>query len=128
VLKNRPKRLERIKVIFALYQRELNDKYECELKDYALKTYNNIILHLNEIDSIISANLFDYDIIVLNKLDKQIIRLSTFEMKYLKTYPVVSINEALEITKEYTELDDLKQHKFTNKLLNNIKEYINNDK
>ena len=41
-------------------------------------------------------------------------------MKFLNQAPAVVINEAIEITKIYTDLDDENQHKFTNRLLDNI--------
>ncbi|HEY8405440.1 MAG TPA: transcription antitermination factor NusB, partial [Acholeplasma sp.] len=56
----------------------------------------------------------------LNKVDKAIIRLATYQLMKKELPGEVVINEAIEITKDYTDLDDEKQHKFTNRLLDNI--------
>ncbi|MGB0417870.1 MAG: transcription antitermination factor NusB [Acholeplasmataceae bacterium] len=51
-------------------------------------------------------------------------RLSTYEMNILKLDPSISINEALNLTREFSMLDDEKQVKFNNKLLDTISKYI----
>ena len=45
-------------------------------------------------------------------------------MKYLEVAPNIAINEALEITREYSSVDNDKQVKFNNKLLDNIAKVI----
>jgi N utilization substance protein B len=85
---------------------------------------NELITDLLEklpiIDEMISSNLTNYTINRLSYYDRAIIRHSIYEVKYLNTPKAIIINEAIEITKIYTDLDDEKQHKFTNKLLDNI--------
>ncbi|MDY0278401.1 MAG: transcription antitermination factor NusB, partial [Acholeplasma sp.] len=44
----------------------------------------------------------------------------TYELKYSDLDTRIIINEAVELTKKLSDLDDGKQHKFTNKLLDNI--------
>jgi len=77
-----------------------------------------------EIDEIISACLVNYTIKRLNLVDLQIIRVATFELLDKKLASAIIINEAVELTKIYTNLDDDKAKAFNNKLLDNIAKYI----
>ena len=114
-MKKQQLRQNRIEIINTLYQIEIGvifNNYD-ELID-------DILSKLEEIDEIISNNLVNYTIDRLSYYDRAIIRYSVYEMKYLQVPAAVVINEAIEITKLYTDLDDEKQHKFTNRLLDNI--------
>ena len=77
-----------------------------------------------EIDEIISNCLVNYTIKRLNLVDLQIIRIATFELLDKKLASAIIINEAVELTKIYTNLDDDKAKAFNNKLLDNISKYI----
>ncbi|WP_162140291.1 transcription antitermination factor NusB [Haploplasma axanthum] len=104
-----------------LYQKDLLSLEDLEIED--LETYeafNDINNKLNEIDDIISANLFNYSIDRLSYIDRAIIRLATYELKFSDVAPAVIINEAIKLTKKYSDLDDEKQHKFNNKVIDNI--------
>src|SRR5690606_38823062 len=79
-----------------------------------------IIERIDEIDQIITSNLTNYTIDRLNKVDLSIIRISVFELLIKEIPGEVMINLAIELTKLYADLDDEKQHKFTNRLLDNI--------
>ena len=79
---------------------------------------------LIKIDKVISDNLDKYTIDRLNYVDRAIIRLATYEMMYTDLAKTIIINEAIEITKEYTNLDDGMQAKFNNKLLDKIAQGI----
>ena len=109
-------RQNRIDQINKLYQLEVGIVFE---NDDELLT--DIIDKLPEIDALISDSLTGYTIDRLAIYDRSIIRYCVYEMKYLNTPVAVAINEAIEITKIYTDLDDERQHKFTNRLLDNIK-------
>lgn len=76
--------------------------------------------NLEKIDEIIEKSLVNYSLSRLNKVDKAIIRLATAEMLDGKTPKKVIINEALEITKEYSDQGDHKATSFNNRLLENI--------
>ena len=77
-----------------------------------------------KIDEIISNCLFNYTIKRLNVVDLEIIRVATFELLEKKIASAIIINEAIELTKIYTNLDDDKAKAFNNKLLDNISKYI----
>lgn len=76
--------------------------------------------NLEKIDEIIEKSLENYSLSRLNKVDKAIIRLATAEMLDGKTPKKIIINEALEITKEYSDQGDHKATSFNNRLLENI--------
>lgn len=80
--------------------------------------------NLAKIDEIIVANLKNWTISRLSYVDRAIIRLAVYELLETKTPASVVINEAIEITKEYSNLEDEAQSKFTNRLLDDIKESL----
>ncbi|PKK93320.1 MAG: transcription antitermination factor NusB [Tenericutes bacterium HGW-Tenericutes-6] len=115
----------RIEVMNALYQYDLYQSDDLAFIPYfeleeAQNVFFEVSSHLKEIDQIIEKNLYDYALYRLSFLDRAIIRLATYEMTYSDLDPKIAINEAVELTKIYSNLDDEKQHKFTNKVLDNI--------
>ena len=72
----------------------------------------------------IKTNLTNYTIDRLSFVDRAIIRLAVYEMLKTETPKPVIINEAIILTKDYSNLDDQKQSAFTNKLLDNISKRI----
>lgn len=119
----------RIELMNQLYQYDL---YQSEklpfipsFEDENVQTiYQEIMSAIKDIDEIIEKHLFDYSLHRLNFVDRAIIRLATFELKYTDIEKQIIINEAVELTKTYSNLDDEKQHKFTNRLLDNIAKTI----
>lgn len=76
--------------------------------------------NLAKIDSIIGKSLINYSLNRLNLVDKAIIRLATAELLEEALDKKIIINEALEITKEFSDQGDHKAVSFNNKLLDNI--------
>lgn len=119
----------RIELMNQLYQYDL---YQSEklpfipsFEDENVQTlYQEIMNVIKEIDQIIEKHLFDYSLYRLNFVDRAIIRLATYELKFTDIEKQIIINEAVELTKTYSNLDDEKQHKFTNRLLDNIAKTI----
>jgi N utilization substance protein B len=58
--------------------------------------------HAAELDAEISACLRGWTIARLSRVDLSILRLSVFEMKYAEIPAAVSINEAVELTRKYS--------------------------
>ena len=58
---------------------------------------------MDKIDEIISQHLQDWKITRLSKTTIAILRLSVYEMIYAKLPPAISINEAVELAKQYCE-------------------------
>lgn len=108
-------------VINYLYQIDLLQSNEIDIEEEEVKNIIDIILeNINDIDDIISASLFNYQIERLSYIDRAIIRFATYELKYTENPSAIVINEAVNISKKYTDLDDEKQHKFNNKVLDTI--------
>ncbi len=92
---------------------------EDKFDQMALEFVAGVLNQLEKIDSIISSSLENYTINRLNLVDKAIIRLATFEL-LSKTDKRIVINEALEITKEYSDQGDRKAVGFNNKVIDRI--------
>ncbi|ABC65444.1 N utilization substance protein B [Aster yellows witches'-broom phytoplasma AYWB] len=116
-------RLLRIELMKLLYQ---YDFYQNNLTLSQTNTnpiftfFQKIITKLKFIDEIITKSLYDYKINRLNKVDRAIIRLATYELLETNISHAIIIDEAIEITKQFCNLNDEKQHKFNNKLLDQI--------
>lgn len=122
----RESRIDAIKVIYGchLTKAKAEDIIPTIIEDgdeNAIRYALNVMSMIKEIDEIISNSLVGYTINRLNVVDRCIVELATYEMKQNIVPPAVAINEALEITKMYTDVGDMKEVKFNNKLLDNIK-------
>jgi transcription antitermination protein NusB len=123
------KRELRIELMNTLYQYDLyqSDKLpfipSFELEE-ANQMYHEVIENVKSIDDIIEKHLFEYSLYRLAFLDRAIIRLAVYEMLKTDLPKEIIINEAVELTKIYSNLDDEKQHKFTNRVLDNIAKTI----
>lgn len=106
-------------LINGLYQHDL-----LNIEDNDNLILSDIIDKLDEIDDIIESNLFNYSLNRLSYIDRAIIRLATYELNYTKTHEAIIIDVAVELTKKFSDLDDERQHKFNNKLLDNIRKDI----
>jgi N utilization substance protein B len=90
-----------------------------ELSNDAVEFVNYAILNQGKIDELISSNLTNYRLDRLNSVDRAILRLATSEL--LNGTPAnVVINEALDLTREFSDTGDNKAVHFNNALLDNI--------
>ena len=115
------------KILFQVENTELDYKELLELEQeeivnssYVNTTLTEIIDKLEEIDNIISNNLKDWKLDCLSKMDRQILRISAYEILYSDIPYKVSINEAVELSKKYSEKDE--SYKFINGVLKGIVE------
>jgi N utilization substance protein B len=109
-------------IIKLIYQDIIDgDFFEEDYPTEVVEIYKDVKAVYPEIDQIISDNLTSWSITRLNYVDLAIIRFAVYEMKYLKLASEIAINEALEITKKYSNLDDDLARKFNNRLLDNIR-------
>ena len=121
-MKRRDLRTEVIKLI---YQDSFSSDYDLDTVEPEVKEmFSGVKENLEKIDGIISHCLTNWTIDRLNYVDLAIIRLATYEMTLNKVPAKIIINEALEITKVYSNLDDDQAKKFNNRLLENIKNYL----
>ena len=115
----------RIQFMEALYQYDI---YQDQALDFTplltealdIKRFEDIVKRLKEIDQIIEKHLFNYRLNRLSFVDRAIIRMAVYEFLEKQVPGPVIIDEAIELTKIYTNLDDQKQHRFNNKLLDQI--------
>ena len=113
------------KILFQIENTELDYEELLELEQeeivkssYVNNTLTEIINKLEEIDNIISNNLKDWKLDRLSKMDRQILRISAYEILYSDIPYKVSINEAVELSKKYSEKDE--SYKFINGVLKGI--------
>ena len=107
--------------------KNLEEDYEYKVEieyDYSEQMIKGVLENIELIDNIISNSLVKYTIDRLSYVDRAIIRLATYEMKFLNLAKEVAIDEALLITREYSSLENDAQVKFNNKLLDNISKVI----
>ena len=97
---------------------EINENKEVFIETEHLVEYIN--KNIVDIDNLISHTLVNYTIERLNSVDKAIVRLATAELLRKEIDKKIIINEALEITKLYSDTGDHKAVSFNNKLLDNI--------
>ena len=118
----------RVLCMKVLYNADLNEISIEESKNNIVEEEDEVAFsflelvenNLEKIDEIIEKSLVNYSLSRLNKVDKAIIRLATAEMLDGKTPKKIIINEALEITKEYSDQGDHKATSFNNRLFENI--------
>ena len=87
------------------YYNNAFDNFCCEddEEDNVRNTFLNVCENVEKLDEIISQHLQDWKINRLSKTTIAILRLSVYEMKYAKLPPAISINEAVELAKQYCE-------------------------
>jgi N utilization substance protein B len=78
-----------------------------------------------EIDALLETNVTNYDLKRLAAIDRNVLRLSVYEMLHCpEVPPVVSINEAIEIAKKYSTDES---GKFVNGILDKIRLGLNSE-
>ncbi|MBQ7760727.1 MAG: transcription antitermination factor NusB [Clostridia bacterium] len=85
--------------------------------DTVKNTFLGVLSNIIRIDEIITSYLNNWKVSRLSVVTRTILRLSTYEMIYLKLAPAISINEAVEISKKFAED---KAPGYINGVLNNI--------
>lgn len=99
------------------------DNYEGDIKEidltYVKQTLIGIENNKEAIDEAIKANLHNWKIDRISKVNLSILRLAAYELLYNEEVPKgVAINEALEITRRYS---DEKSVSFINGVLDKIR-------
>jgi len=99
---------------------DLNDliKEQLEVENsFVNDSINGILSHREEINKLANKYLNDWSMDRLNKVDQAILSLGIYELMYTDTPSVVSINEAIELSKKYS---DEKVTKMINGVLDKI--------
>jgi N utilization substance protein B len=88
-------------------------------KEFSLKLAEGTRNCLKELDAYIKKYASEWDLDRLANVDKNILRMAIYEMKYLEDIPTsVSINEAIELAKTFGSEES---GKFINGILDSIK-------
>lgn len=122
----------REKIMIILYQIDfyMKEKMPFDIKEvikenmeidnkYVDDIVNGVYENLNIIDEKISKYLDGWDLDRLGKTDRAILRLGTYEILYYDTPKIVAINEAVELSKKYS---DDKVVKLVNAVLDKIRD------
>lgn len=97
-----------------------NNQEEAEVKEFANLLIKGTIENLERIDNEISAHAKNWQLSRMAVVDRNILRLASYELLFLKDIPPkVSINEAIELAKKYSGEES---SKFINGILDKIKE------
>ena len=81
---------------------------------YGVTTYQNVI------DELANKYMKDWDIERIDKTGAAILRIGIYELKYTDTPQIVTINEAIELAKKYSD-DNVR------KIINAVLDKVNND-
>ena len=99
---------------------------DLQVNDFTLKLAKGTIEHLDEIDQLIESNLKNWKLSRISKVSLSILRVAVYELKYMDDVPTnVSINEAVELAKQYANEDD---YSFINGVLGAIARELNLNK
>lgn len=110
------RRVLREKVLQILYAYELNreglnaltggvlsDVADKADKDFAENLVNRVIIHANELDEIVKTRVDNWELGRIALIDRLLLRMGLCEIYYFPDIPPkVSINEVIEIAKEYS--------------------------
>jgi N utilization substance protein B len=92
---------------------------------YAEELIQGFILNQADIDATIKTLAQNWEFERIAKIDLAILRLAMFEMKYRKDIPpVVSINEAIDLSKQFSNVDS---KRFINGILDRLKGQLGRD-
>ncbi len=120
------RREQREEIIKKLFEIDINKEFlDVDSKyDYIVDSVEGVLSNLHKIDEIIVNNLVNWRINRLSFVDRAIIRFAVYELYYEDIAHEIVINEALNLTRKYSDEGDNKMVGFTNKVLDNIKTYL----
>lgn len=118
----KPSRSELRKIIMTiLYQKSIYEKNKINFtidnlissaleidNEFVKDTVYGVITYQNEIDKLINKYLNNWTIDRIGYTDQAILRLATYELMYTDTPSVVAINEAILLSKQYSD-DDVRK-------------------
>ncbi len=115
--------------VFLLYQREVTPLAMEELvvghklregyppDDYTVAAVRGVIEHTEELDAELGAHSRDWPVARIAPLERSILRLALWELRYTETPAQVAIDEAVRLTKRYSTDDSAR---FVNGVLGGI--------
>jgi N utilization substance protein B len=117
---NQPASMEEDLRLFFEHMDKPRDHYA-----FAEELIHGAIEHVEELDGHIKALAHNWEFERVAKIDLAILRLAMFEMLHRKDIPpVVSINEAIDLSKQYSSAD---AKRFINGILDRMKDKLGRD-
>lgn len=117
---NSPKNLAEDLRVFFEGQSQPRDHYA-----FGEELIQGVIEHIDDIDARIKGLAHNWEFDRIAKIDLAIMRVAMFEMIYRKDIPpVVSINEAIDLSKEFSNAD---AKRFINGILDRLKDQLGRD-
>ena len=96
-----------------------------ETYSYGEELINGVIEHIADLDARIKGLAHNWEFERIAKIDLAILRLAMFEMLHRKDIPpVVSINEAIDLSKQFSNAD---AKRFINGILDRLKDDLGRD-
>jgi transcription antitermination protein NusB len=124
---------QRIRIMQVLYNQDVRQISLDEallvvtpFDDIAVKC-GNIVAQYPTIDSLIESHLTGWTLARLNAVDRAILRLSVYELTNEPLPAAIVIDQAIELSKEYSETDDTLTSKFNNKVLDTIRQAVKHE-
>ncbi|MBQ7276008.1 MAG: transcription antitermination factor NusB [Bacilli bacterium] len=95
------------------------EKIEYDL-DFVKEIVNGVINNLSTIDFKLSIAIVKYTLDRISIVDRNLLRIGAYEILFTDTPANIVINEIVNISKEYSEIDDYKTSKFNNAVLDKL--------
>ncbi|HEY5526986.1 MAG TPA: transcription antitermination factor NusB [Candidatus Anoxymicrobiaceae bacterium] len=90
---------------------------EDEPGEFAIELIEGVIAHMSELDDIISGYAEGWDLDRMPRVDRNVLRMALYEIFFTDIPPGVTIDEAVELAKDFSTLDS---GKFVNGLLGKV--------
>ncbi len=94
-----------------------------DVRDYTFQIISTFNDHRAEVDALLEQSLVDWQLTRLARIDRDILRIATTEIVFLKLADRVTINEAVELAKRYSGEDG---HRFINGVLRRVTDQLKN--
>ncbi|HZG60460.1 MAG TPA: transcription antitermination factor NusB [Anoxybacillus sp.] len=95
---------------------------EEEIDSFLQQLVFGVVNHQEEIDQLLRDNLEKWRLERVANVDRSILRMATYEMKYMDDIPVsVTMDEAIELAKKF---GDDKSSRFINGVLSKVKDAL----
>jgi N utilization substance protein B len=102
---------------FDQFMNMLDEPVEKEIREYTHKIVDGLTENKEAVDRLIQAASRHWKMERMSVVDRTILRIATYEIRWLKLPPKVAIDEAVEIAKKYGSTDS---SAFVNGILDQI--------
>lgn len=95
--------------------------------DFFKELVAGVLENRDEINRVINLNIKNWSFSRLSAVDRVLIQIGVYEMLHTLTPKSIIINEIINITHEYSDLGDKTSARFNNRLLDEIRKYIDGE-